>query len=147
VQYVLIRALPLETQDELPYNDYFEYYGPDYRLHISPSNMENLNDRSYLDGVIAKLFGALNEIEVAPGVAVQTGAQLDTPAVARAAEHSDNADPDAHDGQCTAHFSDDFVAWICPISLSATWPLLGGCVRYLVCVPFQRVFHVGQFER
>ena len=45
----------LLLQDELPYNDYFEYYGPDYRLHISPSNMENLNDRAYLDGVVAKV--------------------------------------------------------------------------------------------
>jgi hypothetical protein len=109
-------------QDELPYNDYFEYYGPDYRLHISPSNMENLNDKAYLDGVTAKvtvawfvlslrvvgnallvhalaqLFAALSEIEVAPGVAIQTGAALDTPPISRAVEHSDNADPDKHDG-------------------------------------------------
>lgn len=39
----------VDIADELPYNDYFEYYGPDYRLHITPSNMENLNDRKYLD--------------------------------------------------------------------------------------------------
>jgi hypothetical protein len=51
----LARCIETLLQDELPYNDYFEYYGPDYRLHISPSNMENLNDRSYLDGVIAKV--------------------------------------------------------------------------------------------
>ena len=38
-----------DIPDELPFNDYFEYYGPDYRLHITPSNMENLNDRKYLD--------------------------------------------------------------------------------------------------
>ena len=38
-------------QDELPYNDYFEYYGPDYRLHITPSNMENRNSRKYLEFV------------------------------------------------------------------------------------------------
>ena len=46
-----------------------------------------------------QLFGALNEIEVAPGVAIQTGASLDTPPIARAMEHSDNADPDARDGK------------------------------------------------
>lgn len=34
---------------ELPFNDYLEYYGPEYRLHISPSNMENLNTREYLE--------------------------------------------------------------------------------------------------
>jgi hypothetical protein len=37
-----------ETNSELPYNDYLEYYGPDYRLHIEPSNMENLNTKEYL---------------------------------------------------------------------------------------------------
>lgn len=37
------------AKDRLPYNEYFEYYGPDYRLHIHPSNMENQNDRAYLD--------------------------------------------------------------------------------------------------
>lgn len=28
--------LDQEIEDELPYNDYFEYYGPDFRLHITP---------------------------------------------------------------------------------------------------------------
>lgn len=59
--------------DELPYNDYFEYYGPDYKLHILPSNMENLNDRKYLDFVSQKLFEVLQGIEAAPGVQIQTG--------------------------------------------------------------------------
>lgn len=34
---------------ELPYNDYFEYFGPDFKLHISPSNMPNSNQQDYLD--------------------------------------------------------------------------------------------------
>lgn len=34
---------------ELPYNDYFEYYGPDFKLHITPSNMTNHNTPEYLD--------------------------------------------------------------------------------------------------
>ena len=38
-------------QDALPHNDYFEYYGPDYRLHMPVSNMENLNTPEYLDSV------------------------------------------------------------------------------------------------
>jgi len=36
---------------ELPYNDYFEYYGPDFKLHIPPSNMTNHNTVEYLDKV------------------------------------------------------------------------------------------------
>ena len=36
---------------ELPYNDYFEYYGPEFKLHITPSNMTNHNTNEYLDKV------------------------------------------------------------------------------------------------
>ena len=33
----------------LPYNDYFEYYGPDFVLDVPSSNMDNLNTREYLE--------------------------------------------------------------------------------------------------
>ena len=36
---------------DLPYNDYFEYFGPDFKLHISPSNMSNQNTPEYLDKI------------------------------------------------------------------------------------------------
>ncbi len=36
-------------QDELPYNPYYEYYGPTYKLHIKPANTENKNTRSRLE--------------------------------------------------------------------------------------------------
>ena len=36
---------------ELPYNDYFEYFGPDFKLHIQPSNMQNQNTTEYLDKI------------------------------------------------------------------------------------------------
>jgi len=36
---------------ELPYNDYFEYFGPDFKLHISPSNMTNQNTPEYLEKI------------------------------------------------------------------------------------------------
>jgi histone deacetylase 1/2 len=42
-----VRELFLEllcvTCLQLPFNDYYDYYGPDFQLHIAPSNMENLN--------------------------------------------------------------------------------------------------------
>jgi hypothetical protein len=34
------------TRVQLPFNDYYDYYGPDFQLHIAPSNMENLNHDS-----------------------------------------------------------------------------------------------------
>ncbi len=44
-------ALGVEIANELPYNDYFEYFGPDFKLHISPSNMGNQNTQEYLDKI------------------------------------------------------------------------------------------------
>ena len=41
----------LLPQLELPYNDYFEYFGPDFKLHISPSNMTNQNTNEYLEKI------------------------------------------------------------------------------------------------
>lgn len=41
-------AVDVEIPDELPYNDYFEYFGPNYRLHIEPSNISNDNTPDYL---------------------------------------------------------------------------------------------------
>lgn len=33
----------------LPFNDYFQFFGPDYRLEVPSTNMENMNSREYLD--------------------------------------------------------------------------------------------------
>ncbi len=44
-------ALGVEIANELPYNDYFEYFGPDFKLHISPSNMTNQNTPEYMDKI------------------------------------------------------------------------------------------------
>lgn len=44
-----LNSLSPPPQLELPYNDYFEYFGPDFKLHISPSNMTNQNTNEYLE--------------------------------------------------------------------------------------------------
>jgi histone deacetylase 1/2 len=35
----------------MPYNDYYEYFGPDYRLDVKASNMENMNTPEYLEKI------------------------------------------------------------------------------------------------
>merc|ERR1712048_142688 len=40
-------ALGEEIANDLPYNDYFEYFGPDFKLHIQPNNNENKNTYDY----------------------------------------------------------------------------------------------------
>jgi len=62
-----------DIQNELPYNDYFEYFGPDYRLHLPVSNMENLNSKDYLDRTKIQLLEILRDIPSQPGGQIQTG--------------------------------------------------------------------------
>lgn len=61
-------ALDCDIPNELPYNDYFEYFGPDFKLHIQPSNMQNQNTQDYLDKIKTRLFENLRMIPHAPGV-------------------------------------------------------------------------------
>jgi len=62
--------LHTDVSDELPFNDYLEYYGPDFRLHITPTNMENLNDPKYLEKMKIKLIENLRNLEGAPGISL-----------------------------------------------------------------------------
>merc|ERR1712194_877758 len=60
-------------KDDLPYNDYFEYFGPDYRMHLPVSNMENLNSKEYLESTKIQLLEILRGIDLVPGTQIQTG--------------------------------------------------------------------------
>lgn len=64
-------ALDTEIANELPYNDYFEYYGPDFKLHIMPSNMTNQNTPDYIEKIQTKIFENLRNIPHAPSVQMQ----------------------------------------------------------------------------
>uniref|UniRef100_A0A8C9WDR7 Histone deacetylase 2 n=1 Tax=Scleropages formosus TaxID=113540 RepID=A0A8C9WDR7_SCLFO len=64
-------ALDTDIPDELPYNDYFEYFGPDFKLHISPSNMTNQNTQEYMDKIKQRLFENLRMLPHAPGIQMQ----------------------------------------------------------------------------
>lgn len=71
-------ALDTNMADELPYNQYYEYYGPDFNLHIQPSNMENLNTPNYLAKQEALLMQALKDLPHAPSVQYSTQPPRDT---------------------------------------------------------------------
>eukprot|EP00898_Chlorokybus_atmophyticus_P006007 jgi/Chlat1/6407/Chrsp45S06024 len=58
--------LGVELEDRLPQNDYYEYFGPEFALHISPSNMENMNPKEYLDKI--RLLDNLSKLPAAPSV-------------------------------------------------------------------------------
>lgn len=48
--------LDTPVKDALPYNDYFEYFAPDYKLHTPVSNMENLNTPKYVDDIRTQVW-------------------------------------------------------------------------------------------
>eukprot|EP00698_Gefionella_okellyi_P003022 TRINITY_DN12847_c0_g1_i1.p1 TRINITY_DN12847_c0_g1~~TRINITY_DN12847_c0_g1_i1.p1 ORF type:complete len:480 (+),score=89.21 TRINITY_DN12847_c0_g1_i1:183-1442(+) len=80
-----------ELPDELPYNDYYEYFAPDYRLHLQPSNMENLNSREYLLKNLEKLFECLRHLPGAPSVSMHERAP---DAYLGESDNEDNENPD-----------------------------------------------------
>lgn len=61
-------ALGQQISDDIPHNEYYEYFGPDFKLNICPSNMENRNTPDYLDKIKTQLFQALHDIPHVPSV-------------------------------------------------------------------------------
>ncbi|KAA8538909.1 hypothetical protein F0562_025601 [Nyssa sinensis] len=64
-------ALGIELDDKMPQHEFYEYFGPDYALHVAPSNMENKNCRQSLDEIRAMLLANLSELHHAPSVQFQ----------------------------------------------------------------------------
>lgn len=64
-------ALGIELDDKMPQHEYYEYFGPDYTLHVAPSNMENKNSRYLLDDIRGKLLDYLSKLQHAPSVPFQ----------------------------------------------------------------------------
>ncbi|CAM9174898.1 unnamed protein product [Chrysoparadoxa australica] len=60
-----------DIKDEIPYNDYFQYYAPDFKLHLTPAIMENMNTKEDLDNVRAQVLQHLGTLQGAPGVQMQ----------------------------------------------------------------------------
>ncbi|KAL8141985.1 hypothetical protein V2J09_015017 [Rumex salicifolius] len=77
-------AVGVEPDNKLPYNEYYEYFGPDYNLHIEPSNMENLNSPRDLERIRNMLLEQLSRLPHAPSVPFQT-----TPPTTRVPEEAE----------------------------------------------------------
>ncbi|KAH0785413.1 Histone deacetylase 1 [Histomonas meleagridis] len=68
-----------EIEDELPFNEYMGYFGPDYRLHLHPSNMVNQNDKEYLGNIYRTIHERLEQNPGAPNVCFENDFQFDKP--------------------------------------------------------------------
>ncbi|KAL7807748.1 hypothetical protein V8C44DRAFT_336976 [Trichoderma aethiopicum] len=60
-----------EMDRALPYNEYYEYYAPDFELNVRASNMENSNSREYLEKITAAVIDNLRHTGPAPSVQMQ----------------------------------------------------------------------------
>lgn len=64
--------LDQEINNELPYTEYFEYFGPDFTLHPDVSTkIENQNTRQYLDQVRQSVMENLRILPHSPSVQMQ----------------------------------------------------------------------------
>lgn len=74
-------AVGVEPDNNLPYNEYYEYFGPDYTLHVEPSPMDNKNSVRDLERIRNMLLEQLTKLTHAPSVQFQT-----TPSITQAPE-------------------------------------------------------------
>lgn len=61
-------AVGLDMDKKMPYNDYYEYFGPEYTLDVPCSNMENLNTPEYLERVKIRVLENLRDLPHVPSV-------------------------------------------------------------------------------
>ncbi len=75
-----------ELPDNLPFNDYYEYFSPGYKLHLpTQKNLPNTNGPEYLERTKQAVLATLYALEAKPSVPIFTG-QEGTTQVPRAGQ-------------------------------------------------------------
>ncbi|GMH64728.1 hypothetical protein TrLO_g1036 [Triparma laevis f. longispina] len=64
-------ALNAEISNDIPYNDYFEYFSPCFKLHLTPAPQENLNTDDTISAVRTEILQQLQNLQGAPSVQFQ----------------------------------------------------------------------------
>jgi len=79
-----------ELSSELPYQEYFEYFGPDFALHpeVNP-RMENANSQQYLSSIVETVSRQLKLLQGSPSVQM-----ADMPDSFLKGREADEGDPD-----------------------------------------------------
>ncbi|KAK6904867.1 histone deacetylase 1/2 [Kwoniella mangroviensis CBS 8886] len=80
--------------EDLPYNQYMEYYGPRYKLEVLPNNTDDHNPSEYLDKIRTQVIENLRNLPHAPSVQMrQVPAQTISQAIGLTKDN-DQVDPD-----------------------------------------------------
>ncbi|KAF2787445.1 hypothetical protein K505DRAFT_421775 [Melanomma pulvis-pyrius CBS 109.77] len=76
---------------QLPFNDYYEYFAPDYELDVRPSNMENANSHDYLHKIKSAV---IDNIRRTGKPSVEAFLETPSTALARGLESDDDDEED-----------------------------------------------------
>merc|ERR1719334_2963312 len=63
-----------QLKNKLPYNEYYEYFAPDYTLSTMPTNMVNLNSQNDLQRILKTVNEYLKNLKHAPSVQIHPDA-------------------------------------------------------------------------
>lgn len=78
------------VSNDLPYNDYYSYFGPDFKLHPNTTTrIDNLNTRAYLDNLKGTILRYVRRLQGAPSVQMHY-----VPTIQEQAEDLSEPDPD-----------------------------------------------------
>lgn len=103
-------ALGMQLSDDIPYNLYYEYYGPDFTLNITPSNMENQNTPKYLIDQQTTLLQMLDSLPHRPSIQYTTTIPRDNDALTEYNEMQEEKDEnDRLDNRMTLSSQDKSV--------------------------------------
>lgn len=94
--------LDRKVDDRIPYNDYWEYFAPEYRIHQPPLDLPNKNDPEYLDRVRSKVLENIRHLTCAPSVQMQ-----EIPPMMYDVDEEEEMDPDQRGGGKSSDWSDN----------------------------------------
>ncbi len=63
----------------IPLSEYYEYFGPDYKLDVKPRTMEEMNTPEYIHKLKQSIFENMRDKDAAPGIQMQGGAKAQAP--------------------------------------------------------------------
>lgn len=66
--YETALLLGRQPDEDLPFNDYMNWFGPEYKLDVRPTSMDNLNSDAYLEGLRSRVIDNLRALPFAPSV-------------------------------------------------------------------------------
>ncbi|CAM0143130.1 unnamed protein product [Umbelopsis sp. WA50703] len=95
----LALGIDLSEAEELPYNNYFEYFGPEYKLDVPSNNMANHNTPEYLQKMTSKIIDNLRSMPFAPSVQLQ-----EVPRDLTMEDYLDGEDSDDEDWRITQRY-------------------------------------------